>query len=242
MCHLTLSTYWHIHIFAFRGFNSHCGIRSTFHAWFYVDAIRYPYPKDNSYLSNIFFCERGRHLVINNIVACWRACPLTLQIPVPCIYMYIYIYGINHFSDVIMGVSVVYSTVCSDGDQRKLQGSASLTFVRGIHRWSVNFLHKGTVIWKMFPFDDSIMYFVISTLADNLAANSAWPSVSPMMTTGWYKHVSSKFPVMSCTLVTFSSPDDVIQNSRRDLDKSRGTLSVNQGDPIRFVRHASPTQ
>ena len=47
-----------------------------------------------------------------------------------------------HYSDVIMdamasqitGVSIVYSTVCSDADQRKCQSSASLAFMRRIHR------------------------------------------------------------------------------------------------------------
>ena len=47
-----------------------------------------------------------------------------------------------HYSDVIMGtiayqitsLTVVYSTVYSDADQRKQQSSASLAFVWGIHR------------------------------------------------------------------------------------------------------------
>ena len=37
------------------------------------------------------------------------------------------------------------------------QSSASLAFVRGIHRWPVNYPHKGPVTRKMFPFDDVIM-------------------------------------------------------------------------------------
>ena len=49
---------------------------------------------------------------------------------------------ICHYSDVIMGVmasqitslTIVYSTVYSGADQRKHQSSASLAFVRGIHR------------------------------------------------------------------------------------------------------------
>ena len=53
---------------------------------------------------------------------------------------------------------IVYSTVYSGADQRKHQSSASLAFVRGIHRWSVNSPHKWPVTWKMFPFDDIIMY------------------------------------------------------------------------------------
>ena len=72
---------------------------------------------------------------------------------------------IDHYNDVIMGaiasritsLTIVNSTVYSDADQRKHQSSASLAFVRGIHRGPVNSLHKGPVTRKMFPFDDVIM-------------------------------------------------------------------------------------
>ena len=48
-----------------------------------------------------------------------------------------------HYNDVIMGtmtpqitsLAIVYSTVYSGAGQRKHQSSASLAFVRGIHRW-----------------------------------------------------------------------------------------------------------
>ena len=70
-----------------------------------------------------------------------------------------------HYSDVIMStmaspvtsLTIVYSTVYSRTDERKLQSSASLSFVRGIHRWPVNSPHKGPVMRKIFPFDDVIM-------------------------------------------------------------------------------------
>ena len=39
-------------------------------------------------------------------------------------------------------LTIVYTTVYSDADQRKHQNSASLAFVRGIHRGPVNSLHK----------------------------------------------------------------------------------------------------
>ena len=58
----------------------------------------------------------------------------------------------------ITSLTVVYSIVYSDADQRKHQSSASLAFVWGIHRWPVNSPHKGPVTRKMFPFDDVIMY------------------------------------------------------------------------------------
>ena len=71
----------------------------------------------------------------------------------------------NHYNDVIMGViasqitslTVVYSIVHSDADQRKHQSPASLAFVRGIHQWPVNSPHKWPVTRKMFPFDDVTM-------------------------------------------------------------------------------------
>ena len=57
----------------------------------------------------------------------------------------------------ITSLTIVYSTVYSDADQRKHQSSALLAFVRGIHRAPVNFPHKWPVARKMFPFDDVIM-------------------------------------------------------------------------------------
>ena len=49
---------------------------------------------------------------------------------------------LDHYDDVKMGavasqitsLTIVYSTVYSDADQRKHQSSASLAFVQGIHR------------------------------------------------------------------------------------------------------------
>ena len=78
-----------------------------------------------------------------------------------------YVRLVSHYSEVIMsemasqitGVSIVYSTVCSGTDQRKPQSSTSLAFVRGIHGWPANSLHKGPVMRKMFSFDDIIMCF-----------------------------------------------------------------------------------
>ena len=57
----------------------------------------------------------------------------------------------------ITSLTIVYSTVYSDADQRNYQSSASLAFVRGIHRRPVNSPHKWPVTRKMYPFDDVIM-------------------------------------------------------------------------------------
>ena len=64
----------------------------------------------------------------------------------------------SHYSDVMMSamayqitsLTIVFSSVYSCVDQRKHQSAASLAFVRGIHRWSVNFPHKGPVTRKNF--------------------------------------------------------------------------------------------
>ena len=92
-----------------------------------------------------------------------------------------------HNDDVIMGtiasqitsLAIVYSTVHSGADQRKHQSSASLAFVRGIHRRPVNSPHKWPVTRKMFPFDDVIMeigwvkYMCILSSLSNIALDLA---------------------------------------------------------------------
>ena len=47
---------------------------------------------------------------------------------------------------------------CLFKTQLKENSSASLAFVRGIHRWPVNSQQEGPVTRKMFPFDDVIMH------------------------------------------------------------------------------------
>ena len=62
----------------------------------------------------------------------------------------------------ITSLTIVCSIVYSGADQSKHQSSASLAFVRGIHRGPVNSPHKWPVPPKMFPFDDVIMCRVTS--------------------------------------------------------------------------------
>ena len=81
-------------------------------------------------------------------------------------YAQLLIFTVLHYGDVIMramafqitDVSIIHPTVCWGADQRKHQSSASLAFVRGIHRWPVKSSHKGPVMWKVFPFNNVIMY------------------------------------------------------------------------------------
>ena len=113
-----------------------------------------------------------------------------------------------HYGDVLMGtmvsqttsLTIVYSTVWSGADQRKHQSSALLAFVRGIYRWSMNSPHK-------------------------------WPVDAENVSIRWHHHELTLayfgkllwFSMIPCHL---SGPGDLIQNDRRDLEKSRGTSGV----------------
>ena len=127
-----------------------------------------------------------------NCCFCWRVCVLTSWG-----IMEVYSKIINsrlHYCDVIMDVraslitsrAIVYSTGYSGADQRKHQSSASLAFVRGVHRSPVNSPHNEPVTRKMFPSDDVIMalwflnYFIVtvrSVIPRKLSEFVQWRSV-----------------------------------------------------------------
>ena len=105
----------------------------------------------------------------------------------------------DHYTDVmasqITSVSIVYSNVCSGIDQRKHQSSASLTFVRGIHRGPVNSPHKWPVTRKMFTFHDVIMG--LADIITEVCLNSLRPSDA-------YQHRRHRpllVPIMACRLI-----------------------------------------
>ena len=72
----------------------------------------------------------------------------------------------------ITSLTIVYPAVYSGADQGKHQSSASLAFVRGIHRWPVNSPQKWSVTWKVFPFHDVINLFVRMHLLAMRAAST----------------------------------------------------------------------
>ena len=79
-------------------------------------------------------------------LGCFKICKLR-----PSIYL------AKFSASQITSLTIVYSTLHSGEDQRKYQSSASLAFVRGIHRWPVNSPHKSPVTRNLFPFDGVIM-------------------------------------------------------------------------------------
>ena len=67
---------------------------------------------------------------ITNCVPCCRY-------PLKCDTYYNYVI-MGPMASQITSLTIGYSTVCSDADQRKHQSEASLAFVWEIHRWPVN--------------------------------------------------------------------------------------------------------
>ena len=115
----------------------------------------------------------------------------------------------------ITSLTIVYSIVYSDADQRKHQSSASLAFVRRIHRGPVNSPHKWPVTRKMFPFDDVIMTTAIPpwhvlTSKLNMTTVTTWKTpahdvplkkqkyatLCPTLVVGWWcRHCREHFPL-----------------------------------------------
>ena len=95
----------------------------------------------------------------------WKRFTVPMYLFVDHLYIDAVFVKLWHHNNVIMSatasqitsITIVYSTVYSDADQRIHQSSASLAFVRGIHRGPLNFPHKRPVTRKMFTFDDVIM-------------------------------------------------------------------------------------
>ena len=88
----------------------------------------------------------------------------------------------------ITSLTIVYSTVYSDADQRKHQSSASLAFARGNHRGPVNSPHKWSVTRKMFPCDDVIMQVLhaVGFYCSGIMTNSSGGSSD--ISSQWWRH------------------------------------------------------
>ena len=107
----------------------------------------------------------------------------------------------------ITSLTIVYSTVYSGVDQKKYRSSASLSFVRGIHRRPVNFPHKGSVTRKIFPFDDVIMdYDTISAIfkCDHIRQSST--SIYFLYIVGLFAFIYIYFTSHKATAVNILTP------------------------------------
>ena len=93
---------------------------------------------------------------------------------------------IYHCNDVIMsamasqitGVSIVCSTICSSADQRNHQSSASLAFVRGMHRS---------------PVDPPSQMAINAEIIFSWWRHHYWESMAT------YQHITHRLPIMATT-------------------------------------------
>ena len=98
-----------------------------------------------------------------------------------------------NYDDVIMGtmasqitsLTIVYSTVNSGADQSNYQSSSSLAFEWGIHREPENSPHKWSVMRKMFPFDDVIMFLKLFDIVLSNTTNVPYLSCRFTFVTTW---------------------------------------------------------
>ena len=108
----------------------------------------------------------------------------------------------------IISLMIVYSTVYSGTDEKKHQSFASLAFVWGIHRWSVNSPHKGPVTRKCFHLMTSSCYINFANHEDvitwkqfpepvegGVELPGIWDAITPMW---WHSNgFSPHLPVSS---------------------------------------------
>ena len=115
----------------------------------------------------------------------------------------------RHYNDVrmsamasqITSLTIVYASVYSGTDQRKHQSSTSLAFVRRIHRWPVNSLHKGPITRKMFLSDDVIMYNALLISRSIFAPKNSEKTPGELWGESCEFIVSTKFKISSILIV-----------------------------------------
>ena len=122
---------------------------------------------------------------------------------------------LKHYNDVITGaitsqitgLTIVYSIVYSEADQRTHQSSASLAFVRGIHRGPLKSPHKRPVTWEMFPFDDVIMESLMSI---PYLTGQIWLMTTVLLTRASHWNISPE-PIFNhvCIIVAMVDVDEI---------------------------------
>ena len=102
----------------------------------------------------------------------------------------------------ITSLTIVYSTVHSDADQRKHQSSASLAFVRGIHRGPVNSRANGQLHGKCFH---------LMTSSSGACEAAALLSTTPRLRT---RSSTNDFAPLRCMGWVYLRPDRPADPSR----------------------------
>ena len=108
-------------------------------------------------------------------------------------------------------------------DQRKHQSSASLAFMRGIHRGPVNSPHKRPVTRKTFPFDDVIMALAPSEHQDSIC-HDVWLRAHSKNLMNPFKYSRCFYPI---TVIQYKCL--VSQTTVKSTDLSTHVQAHNKG-------------
>ena len=141
----------------------------------------------------------------------------------------------------ITSLTIVYSNVYSDANQRKHQSSASRALVWGVHRGPVNSPHKWPVTRKMLPIDDVIMEETIKErckIGQHLTTTQHNKTRTVEIVHTKLLHNS---PGVNCNVHLFRLDKAVHQTFIMRMGKSRNTASafrrnVNTRGPITKIR------
>ena len=147
---------------------------------------------------------------------------------------------INAMAYQITSLTIVYSNVYSGTDHRKHQSSASLAFVRGIHRSPVNSPHKGPVTQKIFPFDDVILDVRRLTYHTNndISRTCYFNSCKTIFFIMWYHYLNRVNIGAAADLVPMWPK--VICNPHDDVDPSaHNIITVMSHERHRISNHRS---
>ena len=127
--------------------------------------------------------------------------------------------------------------VCSGSDQRKHQSSASLGFVRWIHRLPVT-PHKGRMTRKMFPYDDAIIFdgkiTYVGCDGDSIFWETAYVDINNVINQSSDPKLifNSEYEFMRIQVLEFNF---VSNNYANDLYE----LSVHQGNFLYVIQYIS---
>ena len=140
----------------------------------------------------------------------------------------------------ITSFSIVCSIVCSGADQRKHQSSASLAFVRGIHRWPANSPHNELVteifsIWWRHHGKQLLLpgHTYMGRTIENFTIHSRVLTNERVKHPSYLNHYGLTTPYGDVVLINIGSGSGLLPDDTKPLNKP--ILSYQKWDPMTFI-------
>ena len=134
---------------------------------------------------------------------------------------------------------------------KKHQSSASLTFVSGIHRWSVNSPHKWPVTRKIFPFDDVIMItqtqpprYLVWDIVKQYCERTYHVHSSNLLASSYRYTSTEKMPVSNRIICRISHSDIYVicnMSSTTPIFNNRGNLRLDKWNWLKWMINCPKT-